>query len=248
MGRGGTGKTSFVALMAKYFVEMQKTPLLLVDADPDQNLHELVGVNLQNVKTISELYCELLEEGGTLTGMTPRERVEAKIWEHGLYEGDAFDLLTLGTKWTAGCYCMPNAALKAVIPILVEQYRYTLIDSPAGLEHLNRKITSQVDDIFDVLDPSQKAFHHVNRARRIIEELGIDYEHLYLIGGREFPTNLAERARAETGLQYLGGIAYDPMVSEYVLNGTSLLNLPPTSSAYVSVVHIIEQAGYVSPS
>lgn len=141
---------------------------------------------------------------------------------------------------------MPNAALKAVISSLVKNYKYTLIDSPAGLEHLNRKITSKVDDIFDVLDQSKKAFQHVKRAHRIIEELDIDYEHFYLIGGREFPEKLEKRAKEETGLKYLGNIPYDDSVREYVMNGESLLNLPSDSPAYVSVKKIMEKAEYTS--
>ena len=142
MGRGGTGKTSFVALIAKYLIETGVKPLLLIDTDPDQNLNEMVGVNLEDTKTISDLYGELMQEGGTLAGITPKERMEGKIWEKGLYEGEFFDLLSLGTKWTEGCYCMPNAALKAVIPSLVENYKYALIDSPAGLEHLSTIMVS----------------------------------------------------------------------------------------------------------
>ncbi len=246
MGRGGTGKTSFVALMAKYFIEAGVKPLLLIDADPDQNLNEMVGADLSHIKTISELYYELMEEGGTLTGISPRERMEAKIWEKSLYEADSFDLLTLGTKWTEGCYCVPNAALKLVIPSLAKNYRYTLIDSPAGLEHLNRKIISQVDDIFDVLDPSKKAFQHVNRAYKIIEALDIGFKNFYLVGGREFPEELGGKAEEKTGLKYLGKIAYDEAVREYVLGGDSLLNLPSNSPAYVSVKNIMEKAGYIS--
>jgi CO dehydrogenase maturation factor len=84
MGRGGTGKTSFVALTAKYFIELGETPLLLVDADPDQNLGEMVGVDLKEAgkKTISELLVEtfLEEEGGTTVGVPPTERIENRIW------------------------------------------------------------------------------------------------------------------------------------------------------------------------
>ena len=246
IGRGGTGKTSFVALMTKYFIETDGKPLLLIDADPDQNLNEMVGVDLTDAETISDLYCELMKEGGTLAGTTPKERMEGKIWEKGLYEGELFDLLSLGTKWTEGCYCMPNAALKAVIPLLVENYKYALIDSPAGLEHLNRKITSKVDDIFDVLDSSKKALQHVKRAHRIIEELDVDYENFYLIGGREFPENIDERTERETGLKYLGKIAYDKAAREYILKGESLLNLPSDSPAYISVKKVMEKAGYSS--
>ena len=246
MGRGGTGKTSFVALMTKYFIKAGETPLLLIDTDPDQNLNEMVGADLRKTKTISELYCEIMEEGGTLSGITPKERVEAKIWEKGLYEGKSFDLLSLGAKSTEGCYCMPNSALKAVIPSLVKNYKYTLIDSPAGLEHLNRKITSKVGDVFDVLDSSKKAFQHVKRVHRIMEELNIKFKNFYLIGGREFPENLGKRAKEETGLKYLGNIAYDEAVREHVLKGESLINLPSTSPAYISVMKIMEKAGYIS--
>lgn len=246
MGRGGTGKTSFVALMTKYFIEVGKTPLLLIDLDPDQNLNELVGADLLSVKTISELYCELMEEGGTLTGVTPRNRMESKIWEKSLYETDFFDMLTLGTKWTEGCYCMPNTALKAVIPTLAKNYKHTLIDSPAGLEHLNRKIISHVDVIFDVLDSSKKAFQHVKRAHKILKELNIAFEHFYLIGGREFPEELGKRVEEETGFKYLGKIAFDKSVKEYVLEGRSLLTLPSDSSAYLSVRKIMEKSGYTS--
>jgi CO dehydrogenase maturation factor len=206
----------------------------------------MVGVNFEDTKTISDLYGELMQEGGTLAGVTPKERMEGKIWEKGLYEGEFFDLLSLGTKWTEGCYCMPNAALKATIPSLVENYKHTLIDSPAGLEHLNRRITSKVNDIFDVLNSSKKAFQHVKRAQRIIDELDVDYENFYLIGGREFPKNLGKRAEEEIGLKYLGKIAYDDTVKKYILKGKSLLSLPLDSPAYISVKKIMEKAGYIS--
>ena len=90
MGRGGSGKTSFVGLMTKYFIETGDTPLLLVDVDPDQNLAEIVGVDLkeEGKKTISELLTTTFKkEGGTTVGIPPSERMESKIWEKGLHEG-----------------------------------------------------------------------------------------------------------------------------------------------------------------
>jgi CO dehydrogenase maturation factor len=161
MGRGGTGKTSLVALMAKYFVEIKSTPLLLVDSDPDQNLAEMVGVDLEKAGKISIselLHSTFIERGGTTVGVPPSERVESRIWAEGLYEGRDFDLMAIGTKWTEGCYCLPNAALKSAIGGVTKTYKHILIDSPAGLEQLNRRITTRVDDIFDVVDPSQKSF------------------------------------------------------------------------------------------
>ncbi|NIR12526.1 MAG: AAA family ATPase, partial [Desulfobacterales bacterium] len=151
MGRGGVGKTSFVALMAKFFIELEETPLFLIDADPDQNLADMVGVDLKQAgnETLSEILYDFQERGGSLTGTPPQDRLEPIVWEKGLYEGSSLDLITLGTKWGEGCYCLPNSLLKNIIPTIAKNYRYTLIDSPAGLEHLNRRITTEVEDIFD---------------------------------------------------------------------------------------------------
>ncbi len=247
IGRGGTGKTSFVALMAKYFIEVGDMPLLLVDADPDQNLGEMVGVDLKEAgkKTISELLVEtFLEQGGTTVGVPPTERIESRIWGHGMFESEYFDFIALGTKWIEGCYCLPNAALKGALESLTKNYKYVLIDSPAGLEHLNRRITSKVDDILDILDPSKKSFHHVERAYRIAREVKIEFKNFYTVGGFRFPESLESQAEKLLKLDFLGKIVYDEAVEEHVLAGKSLLGLPPDSPAYVSVKRILEKAGY----
>lgn len=247
MGRGGTGKTSFVSLMTKYFIEIDETPLLLVDVDPDQNLGEMVGVELEESgkKTISELVVEtFLEEGGTTVGIPPTERIENKIWTRGVYEGDDFDLIAVGTKWVEGCYCLPDSSLKGALESLAKTYKYVLIDSPAGLEHLNRRISPNIDDVFDVIDPSRKSFNHVRRAHRLAKELKIEFKNFYVIGGFRFPEDLKGQAGDATKLEFLGKIAYDKAVEEYVLSGKSLLNLPQDSPAYVSVKKIMEKAGH----
>jgi len=247
MGRGGTGKTTFVALMTKHFIKTGEHPLLLVDVDPDQNLGELVGVDLteEGKKTISELIIEtFLEAGGTTVGVPPSERMEGKIWESGLYEGDYFDLMAIGPKWAEGCYCLPDAALKRALERLTKVYKYVLIDSPAGLEHLNRKITSDVDAIIDIIDPSKKAFNHVQRAHKIAKKVDLAFNNFFIVGGYRFPRSLEETVAETTGLQYLGKIAYDEEVENYVLHGQSLLNLPNTSPTYTSITGILKKAGY----
>ncbi|MFA5332354.1 MAG: AAA family ATPase [Methanoregula sp.] len=247
MGRGGTGKTSFVAMMTKFFAGQDESPLLLVDIDPDQNLAEMVGVDLERegVKSIAELVTEtFIKKGGTTVGISPAERIESRVLAEGLYEGDTFDLMAIGTKWIEGCYCMPDAALKSALESLTKNYRYILIDSPAGLEHLNRKITAKVNDIFDVMGPSHKSFEHVKRANRITRDVGIVFDHFYVVGGCLFPEILEDTARKETGRQYLGKIAFDPVVQEYVIAGRSLLDIPDDTPGYLSVVRLMERAGY----
>jgi CO dehydrogenase maturation factor len=248
MGRGGSGKTTFVALMTKYFIEKGETPLLLIDSDPDQNLSEMVGIDLheEGRKTVSELLVEtFLEGGGTTVGVPPSQRLESKIWEVGLYEGNYFDFMAIGTKFLEGCYCLPNTALKNALGGLTKSYKYVLIDSPGGLEHLNRRIASEVDDIFDIIDPSQKSFHHVERAYRVAKEVKINFKNFYVVGGNRVPKEWeAAEVEKRTKLQYLGKISYDKEVENYVLYGKPLLDLPSTSPAYNSVKKILQKAGY----
>ncbi|MFA4876218.1 MAG: AAA family ATPase [Methanoregula sp.] len=243
MGRGGTGKTSFVALMARYLIEKKRTPVLLVDADPDQNLAEMVGVDPESAgkSTIAELLSDtFIAKGGTTVGIPPSKRIETRIWEDGLYEGVDFDLISVGTKWVEGCYCLPDAALKNALGQITKQYQYILIDSPGGLEHLNRKIAHDVDLIIDVMGPSSKSFAHVKRAYRVIREVGIGFKDFYVVGGYGFPADLHDRAASETGLPYLGKIEQDDELARYVLAGKSLLDLPGTSKAYRSISSLLD--------
>jgi CO dehydrogenase maturation factor len=248
VGRGGTGKSSFTALMAKCFIESNQSPLLLVDADPDQNLGEMLGIDLKESgkSTIADLLVStFIEQGGTTVGVPPRERIESRIWENGLYESKNFDFLAVGTKWVEGCYCMPNSALKAALEGLTKNYKYVLVDSPAGLENLNRRITSDVNDIFDILDHSKKSQDHVRRAVKIAKEVDMKFENFYLVGGYRFPAELGKQAEEDLKYKYLGKIEADEMLDEYVLNGKSLLDLPKTNKAYLSVQKILQTLGYL---
>jgi CO dehydrogenase maturation factor len=248
VGRGGTGKSSFTALMAKCFIEAGTAPILLVDADPDQNLAEMLGVDLKEAgkSTIADLIVStFIEGGGTTVGIPPTQRIESSIWEKGLYEGNNFDFMAVGTKWVEGCYCMPNSALKGALESLTKNYKFVLVDSPAGLENLNRRITSEVNDIFDILDHSKKSQDHVRRAYKIAKEVDMKFENFYIVGGYRFPAELGKQAEADLEFKYLGKILADDQLDEYVLEGKSLLDLPNDNKAYVSVKEILKSLGYL---
>jgi CO dehydrogenase maturation factor len=248
IGRGGTGKSSFTALMAKAFIEAKQSPILLVDADPDQNLAEMLGIDLKEAgkSTIADLIVStFIESGGTTVGVPPAQRIEARIWEKGLYESPNFDFMAVGNKWVEGCYCMPNTALKGALGNLTKTYKYVIVDSPAGLENLNRRITSAVDDIFDILDHSKKSQDHVRRAYKIAKEVDMKFQNFYLIGGYRFPPELGKQAEEELKFKYLGKIEADERLDEFVLNGESLLDLPNDNKAYLSVKRILQTLGYL---
>ncbi len=234
--------------MAKAFIEAGDSPLLLVDADPDQNLAEMLGIDLKEAgkSTMAELIVDtFIEKGGTMVGVSPTERIESKIMANGLYEGDNFDFMSVGTKWVEGCYCMPNTALKAALEHLTKNYQFVLIDSPAGLEHLNRRIASKVNDIFEMLDHSKKSIDHAKRAYRIAKEVDMQFENFYLVGGYRFPAELGSKAEEELKFKYIGKIVADETVDEYVLDGKSLLEVPSDNAAYLSVKAIMRATGYL---
>ncbi len=252
-GRGGTGKSTFVALLARYL----RPPLLLLDIDPDQSLATMLGVDIETarvrtegdrevpVKTLSDLTHEIEEEDifAELAGAPPVVKIPLLLRWYARYHSDRFDIFSLGPRWSEGDYRSANYLMEFVIPAIGQNYRSILIDSPAGLEHLNRRVVPRVNDLFIVLDPSRKSLLHIERVQRITREVGITYERLFLVGNYEFD-EAAEQALRRTGLPYLGRMEYDADLRRYNLEGRSLLDLPDDSPACTSVRRIMEKAGY----
>jgi CO dehydrogenase maturation factor len=250
IGRGGVGKTCFIAGLAR--VLAPKGPLLLIDADPDQNLAEALGLDTERdgVKSVSELLFDV--KAGHVDPRIEKaplaEKVDYLLSHHGLYEGEQFDLFSLGTKWSEGCYCQPNNILKGLIARLEGGYRFVLIDSPAGLEHLNRRITTSLDDIFAVIGGSKKALDNARRAKRITEEIRIRFKRFYLAAGYDYPLEKAPELASDPEFTYCGPLARDPGVARAGLEGGSVFSLPDDSPFIESVRLIARAAGYLSPS
>lgn len=240
-GRGGAGKSTFVALMSRYL----KPPSLLIDLDPDLSLADMLGIDFhkEGKRTIVEaLYDAVSERKSGGSPLTPVEdRFKGLIWGDCLYEGKGFDLITLGTKDLEGCYCYPDHLLKKTISQLSKNYTNVVVDSPAGLEHLNRNIVSEVDDLFVILDPSEKSLTHIKKVKAILREVGMMYHHFYLLANYMFDEE-SEKYFKDAGEIYLGKIDYDKKVEEYNLKGEPLQKLPDDSPSCRSVRKILEKA------
>ncbi len=242
-GRGGTGKSTFVALALRYL----RTPSLLVDLDPDSSLPGMIGVDLQKEgkRTVCEVLYDVVmrRKQNVSPTITTHDLMQPMLWSDALYEGRGFDLLTLGTKYIEGCYCAPDNLLRTTIQEHARNYAQLVVDSPAGVEHLNRNVVSDVDDLFVLCDPSQKALKHIQRVKRIIEQVGIQYRHFYLVANHQFDST-SELHLKQSGETYLGRIEYDPEVDNYNRQGRSLLDLPDDSPARLSVKNLLARAGY----
>ncbi len=243
-GRGGAGKSTFVALMSRYL----KPPSLFIDLDPDLSLADMLGIDLsqEGKRTVVEALYDAVKErqrGGS--PLTPVEdRFKGFLWGDCLYEGKGFDVITLGTKDLEGCYCYPDHLLRKTISQIAKNYQHVVIDSPAGLEHLNRNIVSEVDDLFILLDPSEKSLTHIKKVKVILREVGIKYHQFYLVGNYLFD-EASESYFKEAGEVFLGRIEYDQKVEEFNLKGESLRKLPEDSPAVNSVKRILVKAGLI---
>ncbi len=244
-GRGGTGKSTFTAFLARY---IRTQSLLLIDLDPDGSLSKMLGVDLEKEGkwTISEALYEVIGKGKDTRDVP--ELLKRKIEEGRImYRGKKFDLITLGTKLAPGCYCLPDEMIKEMIRTLNKNYEMVLVDSPAGLEHLNRKVTPDIHDLFVVLDPSEKSAKHIGRIKYVTRGVNITYKNFYLVGNYRF-TDEIEAYLIKAGERYLGRIGFDPLVRDYNLKGESLFKIPEDSPTSLSVKRIIAEAGYALSS
>lgn len=225
-----------------------RPPSLLIDLDPDLSLADMLGIDLQKEgkKTIVEALYDAVKErqrGGS--PLTPVEdRFKGFLMGDVLYEGRGFDLMTLGTKDLEGCYCYPDHLLRKTISDLSKNYANVVVDSPAGLEHLNRNVVSEVDELFLILDPSEKSLTHIKKVKLLLREVGTTYHHFYLVGNYMFD-EASEKHFQEAGELFLGRIEYDPDVEAYNLTGRPLRQLPEDSPACRSIKRIIEKAGLI---
>jgi CO dehydrogenase maturation factor len=246
-GKGGTGKTTITTLVIKYLIENRPGALLAIDADPSTNLNLALGVPIyETVGDIREETLDEVQRGGSLGGMSKPDYLDLRIQQSLIEERD-FDLLAMGRPEGPGCYCAANNMLRLTIDRLSKSYDYVVIDNEAGLEHLSRRTTRDVDLLLAVSDPTIRGVIAAGRAGRLIGELDTRVGDIGLILNR-VPADESgelrlspdlEKAVSETGLKLLGLVPEDPTVGRFDAKGQPLIELPPESQARQAVEEII---------
>ena len=192
-GKGGGGKTTIAGMLIKYLIQNRPGPVLAIDADPSSNLNMVLGLPLE--MTVGEIREDLLGQvknsllaGGAAMGALPggrtkRDYLDYEIRSH-LAEGERFDLIAMGRSEGQGCYCAVNHNLREVIDALSKNYRYVGIDNEAGMEHLSRRTTRDVQHLLVVSDASQRGLVAAERIASFRKELDIHIENTSLIVNR----------------------------------------------------------------
>ena len=252
-GKGGTGKTTLSALITKYLIDAGKVPVLAVDADPNANLNEALGVDYD--RSVVDTVDEIMSDGGVVPAGIPKSQfVEYQVHD-ALVESKGFDLLVMGHTEGPGCYCHANDLLRAFLDKLTVSYKYVLMDNEAGMEHLSRRTTRNLDALLLVANPTATSLRSAARIHELVRKLKLNIKQNYLILNHmnavepsgNGPSGNGSGYRAildqiqEGGLSLLGEVPYDAAVAERSVEAKGVMDLPPDGAALRAVAGIVDQ-------
>jgi CO dehydrogenase maturation factor len=241
-GKGGTGKTTLSALVIDHLTKNRKGTVLAIDADPSTNLNLALGVPLDDtVGDVREETATAVGGGQAMGGLSKWDYLDYRINE-ALVEEMAFDLLAMGRPEGPGCYCAANNILRTSVDRLSDAYDYVVIDNEAGLEHLSRRTTQDVDLLLLVSDPSLRGIIAAGRVAELVDELKTAVGAIYLVVNRVNGDTLPEpllQAIEDHNLKLGGLIPADPAVNELDALGEPIVKLPEDAPARRSLEAIL---------
>lgn len=240
-GKGGVGKTTVSALITRYFTKHHHEPLLAIDADPNSNLGETLGLTIE--KTVGDIRENFMKDPqGVPSGMDKILYLEM-LMNQVLVEHKSFDLLVMGRQEGQGCYCMVNNILNRFAGELEKNYTYLLVDNEAGMEHLSRRTSGRVDMLLLVTDYALRGLRAVGRINEMLGDLKLTVEHKGLIVNRA-PQTLSKAFLEEAeriGVPILCTIPDDQNLLEFDMERRSLLDLPDDSPAVAAIQALMEK-------
>ncbi|WP_434132791.1 AAA family ATPase [Sporomusa sphaeroides] len=241
-GKGGVGKTTFTALLIRELMKQEKGIVLAVDADPNSNLNEALGIDVDD--SISNILEEVRVGDDIPTGMGKDSFTEYRLSQI-IKEGKGMDLIQMGLPQQNGCYCYPNNLMRMYLEQLQRNYEYVIIDNEAGMEHLSRRIVADIDMLFIISDTSVRSVRSAAKVFELIKVLKISIPEVYLIITKtnEVGIDGLKEEIAKTGLDLIGTIPYDVQAVTFDFEGKPLIDLPDDSLSVMAVKDIVEKAG-----
>ncbi len=237
-GKGGTGKTTIAGFLIKYLIQKGKTPILAVDADSNTNLNEVLGVSIKATLGTAR---EEMKDGLVKQGMTKQTFMEMKLAE-AVVEAEGFDLIAMGRPEGAGCYCAANSILSMYLEKLIDNYPYMVMDNEAGMEHISRLTTNNVNVLLMVSDPSIRGIEAAGRINTLVDDLKIRAEKRFLIinQARDGLTDSLQEAIVKHGLDLAGTMPQDDLLYDFDMNGNPTITLPDDSPALSAAFDIFD--------
>ena len=247
-GKGGVGKTTTCGMLIDLLCSQRKTPILVVDADANSNLNEVLGVEVET--TLGDIReemarAEMMKNSPIPAGMTKADYAEMKF-SSALIEEDDFDMLVMGRTQGKGCYCYVNGVLTSQMNKYYGNYRYMVIDNEAGLEHISRGVLPHVDTLLLISDCSRRGIQAVARIAEMVRDLDLKPGQMKLIVNRA-PGGVLNAAVIEEiekhGLDLVGVLPQDDTVFEYDCEGKPSAKVPQDNPVKVALGSIVKKLG-----
>ncbi|NIM93181.1 MAG: AAA family ATPase [Anaerolineales bacterium] len=242
-GKGGTGKTTVSALLIKALLSRTKDPILAIDADPASNLHMALGVPMPTtVGEIREETSRVAQQGQLGVSISRHDYLTHEI-RMALEEGDQIDLLAMGRPEGQGCYCAINHLLRTIIDDLGRHYPYVVIDNEAGMEHISRRTTEDVDLLLLVTDPTVRGVRTAGSMVELARELEVNVSEIKLIVNRvqgDLPTPLQD-AINDLDIEVAAIVPVDSNVNQMDAVGEPLINLDGDSPAWRAIDEMVDE-------
>ena len=244
--KGGVGKTTTCGLIIDALCNRNKGPLLVVDADANSNLNEVLGVEVEtSLGAIREEMANAELKGTIPKGMTKADYAEMKF-NSALIEDDDFDMLVMGRTQGHGCYCFVNGLLQTQVAKYAGGYTYTVVDNEAGMEHISRGVLPNVDIILLVSDCSRRGIQAVARIAEMVNDLELKPGRMGLIVNRAPGGVLDEGVKEEIqkhGLNLIGVLPQDDSVYRCDCDGEPSAKLPASNPVKTALKGIMQSLG-----
>lgn len=245
-GKGGVGKTTTCGMIVDYLCKKKQGPILVVDADANSNLNEVLGVEESvSLGTIREEMAQAELKGTIPAGMTKADYADMKFSD-ALIEEDDFDMIVMGRTQGKGCYCYVNGVLKTQIDKYAKNYRYLVMDNEAGLEHVARGTLPHVDTMLLISDCSRRGIQAVARIAEMIDEMKLNPGQMGLIVNRAPDDVLDSGVKEEIdkhGLKLFGVLPQDDAVFRSDCAGEPTAKLPDSDPVKVALRGILQSIG-----
>ena len=245
-GKGGVGKTTTCGMLIDYLCKKNRGPVLVVDADANSNLNEVLGVEVEtSLGAIREEMAQAEMKGTIPKGMTKAEYAEVKF-NSALIEEDDFDMLVMGRTQGKGCYCYVNGVLKTQVDKYAKNYSYIVMDNEAGLEHVARGTLPRVDTMLLISDCSRRGIQAVARIAEMVQEMNLNPTQMGLIVNRAPGGVLDDGVKAEIekhGLKLFGVLPHDEAVYRCDCDGEPSSKLPDNDPMKVALKGIAQSIG-----
>jgi len=240
-GKGGTGKSTFSAIMCRSLLNNNIRPLLAVDADPNSCLPEKLGIAVE--QTIGDLREELRRDPDRKPAGIPKGEWMESMIERAVIESTGIDMLVMGRQEGPDCYCYINNLLRQCMDRIGKNYQGVVIDNEAGLEHLSRRTNGTMEVLLVIAHPTIAGAKTAMRIMELVRSLKLDVGCCYLVLN-QLDAEVDPGLKTEfdrTGIEIIGTVPTDPLIRDFELKAVSLMTLPAESKAVIAVETILQK-------